>query len=164
MKVTKDVTCLWITKNTATAIWGKSACWGWLGSALLLIFKVVICTIQDHLTVYFFTFRLHNAHYCGVCALHVPLITCPSNSTSTTITSLSLVFCVADLWVFVRGAFFCWMKLSCSFFSLYFKQIWKTKHSLDICCWSTVRKFGLCDEIVKSLKYLNLSLMKASWK
>lgn len=163
MKVTKDVTCLWITKNTATAIWGKSACWGWLGSALLLIFKVVICTIQDHLTVYFFTFHLHNAHYCGVCALHVPLITCPSNSTSTTITSLSLVFCVADLG-FCLWCFLLLDETLLLFFPLYFKPIWNTKHSLDICRWSTVRKFGLCDEIVKSLKYLNLSLMKASWK
>lgn len=35
----------------------------------------------------------------------------------------------------------------------YFKQhIWSTKHGLDICCGSAVRKFGLCDETVKGFE------------
>lgn len=38
-------------------------------------------------------------------------------------------------------------------FLLFFFSVFQTnqKHSLDICCGSTVRKFGLCDEIVKRI-------------
>lgn len=66
-----------------------------------------------------------------------------------------------------RSLFFSFSFLGCispCSSSLHIKQIGHTKHCLDVRCRSTVRKFGSPDEIVWSLKFSNLILMKAELK
>lgn len=111
--------------------------------------------------IYVFTFCLHNveAHYFGVRALQLAF-TCSSNR----ITTFPLNFMLLILYVPLSFLFHFRHAIDETlllhfFFFLYFKQI-----RTQLCCGSAVRKFGLCDEIVKSLKCLIPTLMKAGLK
>lgn len=69
-------------------------------------------------------------------------------------------FCVADLsFCMWRLLFFVSSDILAATLLFFFSVFQANQeHSLDICCGSTVRKFGLGDEIVKSLKFSNMKV------